>query len=153
MFTKTFALLLLFLPVTLHASTGPDGSISILSQFSVEKTADRFEGLLKAKGLTLFARVNHSANASAVNMELRPTELIIFGNPKLGTPLMQCQQTVGLDLPQKLLVWENNKGEVWLTYNAPTYVQKRHNIKACGEVLTKITKALAGLTLAAAQDK
>ena len=87
-----------------HAALASEGLVSVQSPYSVKETADRFESIAKNKGLSLFARVNHSENASGVGLTLRPTETIIFGNPKVGTPLMQCAQNLAIDLPQKILV-------------------------------------------------
>jgi len=84
-----------------------------------------------------------------VNKTLRPTELIIFGTPKIGTVLMQCKQSVGIDLPQKALVWEDSTGQVWLSYNDPKYLAERHQISKCGEVIGKIKKALSNFAKAA----
>jgi uncharacterized protein (DUF302 family) len=134
------------------AVSADNGLISLKSTFSVMTTADRLEQKLKAKGMTVFARINHSASASEVGENLRPTELVIFGNPKVGTPLMQCGQTVAIDLPQKSLVWEDEKGQVWLSYNDPKYIAKRHNIIHCDQVLTKITNALSNFAKAATAD-
>lgn len=119
------------------------------SQFSVEETANRFERIAKSKGLSVFARINHQKNASSVNMDLRPTELIIFGNPKVGTPLMLCAQEVAIDLPQKVLVTEDENKQVWLTYNDPYYLKNRHHIKNCDAVLNKVSTVLRGLSAAA----
>jgi uncharacterized protein (DUF302 family) len=80
---------------------------------------------------------------------MRETELIIFGNPKVGSPLMKCQQSVAIDLPQKALIWEDDESKVWISYNDPRYLEKRHNISGCDEVISKIDKALSGITRAA----
>lgn len=127
-----------------------DGVIDVQSAFNVEETTNRLESILNEKGMTIFARVYHSQAAANVGIELRPTELIIFGNPKVGSPLMQCQQSVAIDLPQKALIWEDGESHVWISYNDPGYLQKRHDIPGCGEILSKIEKALAGITKAAA---
>jgi len=127
-----------------------ESSITIASEFTVEQSANRFEDIVTKKGLTVFNRIDHSKNAAGVDLTLRPTQLIIFGNPKVGTPLMQCSQLAALDLPQKALFWEDEAGKVWLTYNNPAYLKARHNINGCDEVLTKVTNVLAGLSKAAA---
>ena len=127
-----------------------DGVINIESNHSVAETADRLEGILKEKGMKIFNRIKHSEGAKSVGVQLNPTELVIFGNPKVGAPLIQCQQTVGLDLPQKALIWQDDGGKVWITYNDPGYLQNRHSISGCDEVLSKVEKALAGITNAAA---
>jgi len=119
---------------------------------SVGEVADRFEAVLKKKGLKLFMRVNHAEGASGVNLELAPTELMIFGNPKVGTPLMQCNRTAGIDLPQKALIWKDDNGQVWITYNDPQYLAERHGItKACAETIAKVGNALSGVASAAAK--
>ena len=119
-----------------------DGLISIKSSHDVKVTANRLEQNLKMKGMTVFTRINHAAGAQKVGKELRPTELIIFGNPKVGAPLMQCGQSVAIDLPQKALIWEDEAGQVWLSYNGPKYLAKRHGIKGCDEVIKKLENAL-----------
>lgn len=127
-----------------------EGMVRVKSAHDVATTADRLAGLVERKGLTLFARVDHAAGARGAGLALRPTELLIFGNPKVGTPLMQCRQEVALDLPQKALVWQDAEGQVWIGYNAPAYLAERHAIAGCDGVLEKIQGALAGLTGAAA---
>ncbi|MEL0608866.1 MULTISPECIES: DUF302 domain-containing protein [Vibrio] len=123
-----------------------DGLIKYQSNYSVKETADRFENIAKSKGLTLFARIDHQKNASGVDLELRPTEVIIFGNPKVGTPLMQCEQDVAIDLPQKVLVTEDSNKKVWLSYNDPNYLMERHAINGCDEVVKKISGVLSKLS-------
>lgn len=125
--------------------------VSIESQHTVKETADRFESILNKKGLTVFARIDHEANATNVGLKLAPTEVIIFGNPKVGTPLMQCSKTVVIDLPQKALFWEDANGQAWVSYNEPVYLAERHNIEGCVAVITKISNVLNKLTMAAAQ--
>lgn len=129
-----------------------DGMINISSVNNVGETTDRLETILKEKGMTIMNRIRHSAGARGVGVELRDTELLIFGNPKVGSPLMQCQQSVAIDLPQKALVWEDDSGAVWISYNDPAYLKKRHNIKGCDVLLGKISKALAGMVKAAASN-
>jgi len=119
-----------------------NGIISIKSSHDVKTTVDRLEDKLREKGMTVFIRINHAEGAEKVGKKLRPTELIIFGNPKVGTPLMQCGQSVGIDLPQKALIWQDESGQVWLSYNDPKYLANRHSIKECSEVIKKIEKAL-----------
>ncbi|MFA0087663.1 DUF302 domain-containing protein [Vibrio sp. 10N.261.51.F12] len=125
-----------------------EGLMTYESPYSVKETADRFENIAASKGLTLFARIDHQKNASKVDLELRPTEVIIFGNPKVGTPLMQCAQTVAIDLPQKIMVSEDADNKVWLSYNDPNYLKKRHNITGCDEVINKISGVLSNLSKA-----
>ena len=119
-----------------------DGLVNIKSSHGVKVTADRLENTLRTKGMTVFIRINHAEGAQKVGKKLRPTELIIFGNPKVGTPLMQCGQSVAIDLPQKALIWEDEAGQVWLSYNDPKYLARRHGIKGCDEVIKKIDDAL-----------
>tara|TARA_R110001592_G_scaffold285867_2_gene554431 strand:+ start:5674 stop:6123 length:450 start_codon:yes stop_codon:yes gene_type:complete len=123
--------------------------ISVESKYSVKETADRFVSILENKGLTLFTRIDHQKNGASVNLELRETEVIIFGNPKAGTPLMQCSQQAAIDLPQKALVWKGADNKVWLSYNNPEYIKQRHNIQGCDKVITKISNILSALTDAA----
>mgnify|MGYP006235477287 FL=1 len=130
-----------------------DGLIKYQSNYSVKETADRFEEIAKSKGLTLFARIDHQKNASNVDLELRPTEVIIFGNPKVGTPLMQCAQEVAIDLPQKVLVSEDANKKVWLSYNDPNYLLNRHAINGCDEVIKKISGVLSKLSEATIAKK
>ena len=142
---------------SMHHSTGhaykpvkQDGLVTVKSNHNVKATADKLEKVLKEKGMNIFARINHSAGAKKVGKELRPTELVIFGNPKVGTPLMQCAQTTAIDLPQKMLIWEDKAGATWLSYNNPEYLVKRHKIgKACKEVIAKVTGALGKFATAA----
>jgi len=126
-----------------------NGIISIKSSHDVNITANRLENNLTAKGMTVFIRINHAEGAQKAGKTLRPTQVIIFGNPKIGTPLMQCGQSVAIDLPQKALIWEDEAGQVWLSYNDPTYLAKRHGIKECVDVIKKIETALGNFANAA----
>lgn len=145
---------LVFLMTFIFASTAnaENGLISIKSAHDVPLTADRLEQKLKAKGMTVFARIDHASAAWEQSLKLRPTQLVIFGNPKVGTPLMQCAQSVAIDLPQKALIWEDAEGEVWLSYNDPAYLKQRHSISGCDEVLNKISNALATFANAATAE-
>lgn len=136
---------LLITLLSIHAEAA-DGLINVQSTFTVTETADRMENVLKEKGMTVFNRIKHSENAQKVGLKLNDTELIIFGNPKVGTPLMKCQQSVAIDLPQKALIWEDDNDAVWISYNNPKYLEKRHNISGCEEVISKIEKALVNIT-------
>ena len=124
------------------AAFAHDGLISIKSLHSVKTTADRLEQVLKSKGMTVFIRIDHAAGAQKVGKSLRPTELVIFGNPKVGTPLMLCSQSIAIDLPQKALIWQDESGQVWYSYNDPQYLVKRHGTKGCDKILKKVTGAL-----------
>jgi uncharacterized protein (DUF302 family) len=144
------SLLTIFLVFIISAPLyAADGMIDVKSSFGVKETGDRLDNVLKEKGMTIFNRVKHSDAANNVGVKLRETELIIFGNPKVGSPLMKCQQSVAIDLPQKALIWKDSEGKVWISYNNPRYLEKRHNISNCEEVISKIEKALAGITKAA----
>lgn len=138
---------IIFIALPLAAS---EGIINIQSVFTVEETADRMEKVLNEKGMTIFNRIKHSKAASNVGVELRETELIIFGNPKVGSPLMKCQQNVAIDLPQKALIWMDDDDSVWISYNDPRYLEKRHSITGCEEIISKIEKALRGIAKTAA---
>ncbi|MTI98947.1 MAG: DUF302 domain-containing protein [Marinobacter adhaerens] len=134
----------------MHAQAA-DGLVAVKSSHDVKATADKLESVLKEKGMTVMARVNHQQGAEKAGMELRPTEVVIFGNPKVGTPLMQCAQSVAIDLPQKALIWADASGEVWLGYNNPEYLKNRHSIEGCDEVLDKVSVALGNFAKAATQ--
>jgi uncharacterized protein (DUF302 family) len=105
-----------------------DGSTTVQSNFGPKETMTRLESAVKAKGLTVFARIDHAAGAAEAGMSLRPTELLICGNAKGGTPLMQATQTIGIDLPLKALVWQDASGNTWLSYNDPSWLAKRHGL-------------------------
>lgn len=126
-----------------------NGLISVKSSHDVKVTADRLEKNLKMKGMTVFTRINHAKGAQKVGKKLPPTELIIFGNPKVGAPLMQCRRSVAIDLPQKALIWEDETGQVWLCLNDPKYLAKRHSIKGCDEVIKKLETALGNFVKSA----
>lgn len=104
------------------------GIIDTPGSHSVEQTVAKLKETLQAKGVTLFALVDHSGEAEKVGMKMRPTKLLIFGSPKAGTPLMQAAPSVAIDLPLKLLVWEDAQGKVWISYNSPEYLKERHNL-------------------------
>jgi uncharacterized protein (DUF302 family) len=105
-----------------------DGLMTTRSSYGPEETMNRLEGEIRAKGLTAFARIDHAAGAAAVEMPLRPTDLLIFGNARGGTPLMQSVQTIGIDLPLKVLVWQDAGGNTWLSYNDPRWLAQRHQL-------------------------
>lgn len=119
-----------------------EGLTTIASSLGAKQTMDRLEAEVKAKGLTVFARVDHAAGAAAVGMPLRPTELLVFGNARGGTPLMQANQVVGIDLPLKALVYEDAAGKVWLAYDNPSWIAQRHGlgagVDATVQTLTKV---------------
>ncbi len=126
-----------------------DGLIRVKSSYDVKATADRLENILKQKGMTVFIRINHAAGARKAGQDLRPTELVVFGNPKIGTALMQCNRSVAIDLPQKALIWQDDKEQVWLTYNDPDYLAQRHGLDACGQFINKVAEALSNFARAA----
>ncbi|MFP4515909.1 MAG: DUF302 domain-containing protein [Desulfovibrionales bacterium] len=142
---------LLALPV-FGAGPGGDvtGLVTLKSNQSMEQTVEALKKAIQDKGLTLFTTIDHAANARNAGLQLPPTKVVVFGNPTLGTPLMQAQQTIGVDLPQKMLVWENGEGQVWIAYNDPEYLARRHGVSGKEEIFTKIAGALDGLARAAA---
>jgi uncharacterized protein (DUF302 family) len=105
-----------------------EGLTTIQSNFGPKETIERLQADIAAKGLILFAQIDHAAGGAQVGLPLRPTELLIFGNPKAGTPLMQSNQTIGIDLPLKALVWQDVNGKTWLSYNDPSWLAKRHGL-------------------------
>ena len=113
------------------------GLIDIPSKHSVDETLAKLKGILQAKGVTLFALVDHSGEAAKAGLKMRPTKLLIFGNPKAGTPLMLAAPRIAIDLPLKILIWEDAQGKVWVTYNSPVYLQERHGLPA--ELLPNIS--------------
>ncbi len=129
-----------------------NGLVQVPSQFDVAETGDRLETVLQERGLTLMARIDHAQNAAAVDQALRDTQLLIFGNPNVGTPLMQCSRTIGIDLPQKALIWQDEAEQVWLAYNDPQYLMARHSLTGCEAVIERVGQALNGLAIAATQN-
>ena len=111
---------------------------------------DRLETEVRAKGMTVFARIDHAAGAAEVGLTLAPTELIIFGNARGGTPLMQSVQTVGIDLPLKVLVWQDTAGKTWLSYNEPSWIAQRHSVANAEQVVSKMAAALSAMARTAA---
>jgi uncharacterized protein (DUF302 family) len=128
-----------------------DGLIAVRSAHPTKATLDRFEAAAKERGLMVFARIDHAAGAQRVGKTLRPTELLIFGNPQGGTPLMECAQSAGIDLPLKALVWEDAQGQSWLGYNDPAWLAQRHGAASC-PVVENLRKALAGLAEVASKQ-
>jgi uncharacterized protein (DUF302 family) len=126
-----------------------EGLTTVPSRFSPKETMDRLESEIQAKGLTIFARIDHSAGAMDVGLTLRPTELIIFGNAPGGTPLMQSTQTVGIDLPLKALVWEDAAGKTWISYNEPRWVAHRHGVANAHPVVNKLADLLRTISTTA----
>jgi uncharacterized protein (DUF302 family) len=123
-----------------------DGLITIKSAFGPEETIKRLEAEVRAKGMTVFAHVDHAAGAAAVGLPLRPTDLLIFGSAKGGTPLMQSVQSIGIDLPLKALVWQDASGVTWLSYNDPAWLAHRHGVsEEAKPVVNALTAALNAL--------
>jgi uncharacterized protein (DUF302 family) len=121
-----------------------DGLVALKSPHSAQETMNRLETMVKERGLNVFARIDHAAGAAKLGKTLRPTELLIFGNPQGGTPFMECAQTVGIDLPLKALVWQDESAQVWLGYNDPAFVAQRHGAPDC-PATEVLRKALSGL--------
>ena len=136
------------LAATVTVAGAADGLITVKSPVDAKTTMDRVEAQAKERGLAIFARIDHAAGAAKIGKTLRPTEVLIFGNPQGGTPFMECAQTVGIDLPLKALVWQDAAGQVWLGYNDPAYIAQRHAVPDC-PVAGNIAKALAGIAQAA----
>ncbi len=149
-----FVLALLCVPLLAQADAAPPLSstppastiIAKASKYSVAETMDRLEKIARAKGLTIFARVDHSGEAEKAGLKMRPTQLLIFGNPKTGTALMNAAPTIAIDLPMKALAWQDADGKVWLGYNSPDYLKQRHNLP---DEMVKVLGALGGLVDAA----
>jgi uncharacterized protein (DUF302 family) len=130
-----------------------DGLITTASRFSVKETIDRLASTVSTRGMTVFGRVDHAANAKQVDMSLRPTEVLIFGNARGGTPLMQARQTIGIDLPLNVLAWEDADGKTWVTTNDPAWLARRHDLGAEAEGAVEAMRAgLAAVTKAAAGE-
>ena len=126
-----------------------NGLITVKSSYGPKETMDRLEAEVKAKGMTVFGRIDHAAGATEVGLSLRPTELLIFGNARAGTPLMQSAQTISIDLPLKALVWQDADGVIWLSYNDPSWLAKRHGLGHEVEAaVSKMTAALAAVAKA-----
>lgn len=126
------------------AAGAADGLVAVKSPHGVKDTMDRFESAAKARGLNVFLRVDHAAGAKKIGKVLRSTELLVFGNPQGGTPLMECAQSAGIDLPLKALAWQDASGQVWLGYNDPKFLAARHGAGDC-PIVANLAKALAGL--------
>lgn len=142
-FRSALAVVVMGLAAT-GAAHAADGLVTVKSAHPPKVTLDRFEATAKERGLTVFARIDHAAGAQKVGKTLRPTELLIFGNPQGGTPLMECAQSAGIDLPLEALVWEDAQGQSWLGYNDPAWLAQRHGAASC-PVVENLRKALSGL--------
>lgn len=120
-----------------------DGLVSVKSIHNVDDTTAKLVKILKSKNMTVFTTIDHQAGATKVGEKLQPTKVVVFGNPKIGSPLMNCAPSIAIDLPQKALIAEDGNGDVWLSYNDPAYLVKRHEVKGCDAVVAKVTGALA----------
>ena len=147
MYKKTS--IFIFLVISMMTASSVQAMVNVKSSNDVKTTADRLEKILGEKGMTVFARVDHAAGAKKVDKELRPTELVIFGNPQVGTLLMQCEQSVGIDLPLKALIWQDEKGQVWFSYDSPELIKSKHDVKGCDPVFEKVKGALGNFAKAA----
>jgi uncharacterized protein (DUF302 family) len=127
-----------------------DGLTTIASSFGPKETMDRLEAEIRAQRMTVFVRIDHAAGAAEVGLTLARTELIIFGNARGGTPLMQSVQTVGIDLPLKVLVWQDTAGKTWLSYNEPSWIARRHSVANAEQVVSKLAAALSAMARTAA---
>jgi uncharacterized protein (DUF302 family) len=127
-----------------------EGFTTIPSSLGPKETMDRLDAEIRAKGLTIFAQIDHTAGAAEVGLKLRPTQLIIFGNARGGTPLMQSVQTIGIDLPLKALVWQDAAGKTWISYNEPRWIVQRHGLANAEAIVTKMADQLSAISNAAA---
>ncbi len=125
-----------------HLGAGPEGLVSKPSRYSVPDTIDRLVAVLKSKGMTVFARIDHAEEARKVGLDMRPAQLLIFGNPKGGTPLMAAAPTAAIDLPLKALAWEDAERKAWLGYNSPAWLKERHGIRGMDDAIAGLEKAL-----------
>lgn len=130
-----------------YAAHKKNGIVDVSSNHSVDRTVDKLKGILQSKGITLFVVIDHSGEAAKVGIKMPPTKLLIFGNPKGGTPPMLAAPSIALDLPLKILVWEDSQGKVWLSYNSPEYLKERHRLPQ--DLVQNISAAKALATAAA----
>jgi len=140
----TFFLLLFSL--SFSTSYADNGLVTKASAYNVTETTDRLVAIIKKKGITLFARINHAQGAKDAGLTLLPTELVIFGKPQLGNPIMILDPRLAIDLPLKALIWEDKEGKVWLSYNSPVYIAQRHSIPEQHPIIKKMTGALDKLS-------
>jgi uncharacterized protein (DUF302 family) len=146
-------LILLIASVSVFAAESNNGLISKKSKYGVHETIDRLENALKEKGITIALRWDHAKRAKKAGIPLRPTELLIFGNPKLGSNFFTSNQTSGIDLPMKMLAYKDAKGQVWLVYNDPEYIAERHHINDRNKVVAKMSEALDNSSSVATGNK
>jgi len=129
-----------------------EGFTTVRSPFGPKETLDRLEAAIASQGMKVFARINHGALAAEVGLELRPTEVVLFGNPRGGTPLMQTAQTIGIDLPLKALVWQDAAALTWLSYLEPGWLARRHGIQGAGHLIDAMGLAMAALAVKATSN-
>lgn len=143
-------LVVAFAPLVPFAAVAADGLVAVKSPHSPKATMDRLEEVVKARGLNVFARIDHAAGAARIGRTLRPTELLVFGNPQGGTPFMECAQSVGIDLPLKALVWQDAGGQVWLGWNDAAWIARRHEASQCpaAENIGKALQAIGAAVVA-----
>jgi uncharacterized protein (DUF302 family) len=127
-----------------------DGLTTLKSNFGPDETVNRLETEIKAHGMSVMARINHAALAAEAGLALRPTQVIIFGNPRGGTPLMQAKQTIGIDLPLKALVWQDDAGTTWLSWNEPAWLVQRHELGGAEKMVAAMTSGLSDIAVKAA---
>jgi uncharacterized protein (DUF302 family) len=141
------------IPIDEHLPDVPDGMTARSSSMGPKETMDKLAAAVTGRGLAIFARIDHAAAAAKVGMQLRPTEVLIFGNARAGTPLMQASQTIGVDLPLKVLVWQDVEGRTWLGYNDPSWLAKRHRAQAGVDTsIGSMTEVLAAMAREATAD-
>ena len=126
-----------------------DDFLSVKSSYSVKVTVEKLSNVLSEKGMTIFSIIDHQKGAVGAGLELRPTTVVIFGNPKVGTKLMECDQKAGLDLPLKIVIWEDTGGGTWLGYTDPLSLKRKYDLKSCSEVILKVKNAMASFAKAA----
>ena len=129
-----------------------EGLTTIPSSLGPKETMDRLVAQIRAKGMNVFVRIDHAAGATEVGLKLRPTELILFGNALGGTPLMQSVQTIGIDMPLKVLVWQDAEGKTWVSYNEPRWIAQRHGVTSTEQVVSKMTDMLSAMLRKAADS-
>ena len=144
------SLIAVALTLWLGVAASADGLVAVKSPHSAKETMTRLEDAVTKRGLTVFARIDHAAGAAKIGKTLRPTEVLVFGNPTGGTPFMECEQSVGIDLPLKALVWEDATAQVWIGYNDPAYLAQRHGVASCPVVenLRKVLGAVVDASVA-----
>lgn len=147
------AMTALSLSLLVPPALGRDGMIALPCVHSSKASMDRLEDIARARGLKIFARIDHAAGAKSIGMALRPTELLIFGHPRGGTPLLKCSQTYGIDLPMRVLEWEDESGNSWMGYSDPAALGDRHTQTECDAILRKLTVVLDELVRQAASDQ